>query len=150
MLLIVGQRIRAAWVTRSAQLDEDFHCRAIARGFGLGDIDGLRIEIDRVNLAARIELIPSYAPHARIGSTSLLRRISLHSASPSQCRKFCGRSFGLYSPVATCSLVFSVPVTSPMTIPAGAIAVAPRRRLLHRVGFFSLQHLRMSPSAVAH
>ena len=64
MLLIVGQRIRAAWVIRSAQLDEDFHCRAIARGFGLGDIDGLRIEIDRVNLAARIELITSYAPHA--------------------------------------------------------------------------------------
>ena len=97
MLLIVGQRIRAAWVIRSAQLDEDFHCRAIARGFGLGDIDGLRIEIDRVNLAARIELITSYAPQARIGSTSLLRRISLHSASPSNVGNFAVDHFVVFA-----------------------------------------------------
>ena len=55
MLLIVGQRIRAAWVIRSAQLDEDFHCRPIAYGFGFSDMDWLGIEIPRVDLATGID-----------------------------------------------------------------------------------------------
>src|SRR5215470_1672819 len=39
-LRIVGKRVGAAGVIRSAQLDENIQLRAVARGFGLGDVNG--------------------------------------------------------------------------------------------------------------
>ena len=55
VLLIVGHRVRTTGVIWGAQLDKDFQRRAVARGFGLGDVDGLGIEIYRVDFAAGID-----------------------------------------------------------------------------------------------
>ena len=55
MLPIVSQRIGTAGVIGRAQLDENIQLRAVARSFSPGDVDGIWVEIDRVDLAARID-----------------------------------------------------------------------------------------------
>src|SRR4029077_11460739 len=57
VLPIVSQRIGTAGVIGRAQLDENIQLRAVVRSFSPGDVDGIWVEIDRVDLAARIDIL---------------------------------------------------------------------------------------------
>ena len=52
---IVSQLVHTAGVVGRAQLNEDVHACAVARGFRFGDIDRSGIEIYRVDRAVRID-----------------------------------------------------------------------------------------------
>src|SRR5882757_5030144 len=77
--------------------------------------------------------------HARIGSTSLLRRISLHSASPSNVGNFAVDHFVVFAG-SDLQLGILSPGDQSHDDSRGSDRRCARRRLLRRVGFFSLQH----------